>query len=403
MLVDEKTTLEDFLAGKPVEKIYPLRRCKSCGVPLLLKRLFVWSNGGTISFRFMARNFRFLLIQQELLNNLFIFLGREFGEDEVNQMIYEIEKGCAGEYISPLVGLTIPGVKNVVRAISDNRYTRPLAIKLFFRLLDKHSSFMGLGAIQMAAGSPPYGAAYVRLPHNIDLFRAEADGIYEAISERLVDFRIRPVSEREELYFVEGETRDEKRRRGLLETYRIKPKPIKHINTPLPTARCDCCGVPNQISYYWWDERMGIIVNRLTDKRMVIYPHYSLERMLTAFEDKLGEKAKEIIFFVIRLYWVDLIQHRGVGFTPEEQVLFLEADTMERYELLLNQLSYLGFGRATGIDKSDGAITIEMINAVVPSLLSGILGGFFEALEDKEVTVTWREEEDKTVYFLNEV
>jgi len=125
--------------------------------------------------------------------------------------------------------------------------------------------------------------------------------------------------------------------------------------------------------------------------------------MLKAFEDALGDEAKAILFDITREFWIDLIRSKGVGLSPDEQVAFLEANTQERYEILLNRLAYQGYGRCARveIEESPYRVKIELVNPSTPIIISGVLAGMFEALEDREVTVEMEERPDKAIYYLS--
>ncbi len=214
---------------------------------------------------------------------------------------------------------------------------------------------------------------------------------------------VESVSPEEDVFYFIGRTPDAQRRENLFHTYRIKPEPIRSIANPPRIARCPRCGIPTPVSYYLWDERLGIIVSRLSGRRIILWPDYALEKMLKAFEHELGDEAREIIIGITREFWTDLIRSKGVGLSPQEQVDFLEANTQGRYEILLNRLAYQGYGRCTSveIEESPYRVRIELVNPSTPMIISGVLAGMFEALEGRAVSVDMEEERDKVIYYLS--
>jgi hypothetical protein len=149
---------------------------------------------------------------------------------------------------------------------------------------------------------------------------------------------------------------------------------------------------------------MGVILNKLSGRRMILWPDYALQELLKTFEQALGGKARQIIFDITKQFWTDLILSKGIGFTQEEQLAFLEASPQKRYEFVLNLIAYQGLGRANKveIEESPYRVRIELINPTTPMVISGILAGTFEALEEKEVEVEMEERETSVTYSLSE-
>jgi len=357
--------------------------------------LFKWRDEGVITLRWFSPDFRFVVVYQELLNRIFDLLEEQFGKEAVDEIAWEAEKGSASEYVSMIF-------------LSDKLWLRPLSFlirytRLLNILLEQNSSLLGYGAVQVIDAKVPNALIYVRNPYRLSLFRADADGVYEVARERSMRIGVESVSPEEDVFYFIGRTSDALRSGNLFHTYRIQPEPIRSIANPHGIARCPRCGIPTPVSYYLWDERLGIIVSRLSGRRIILWPDYALEKMLKAFEHELGDEAREIIIGITREFWTDLIQSKGVGLSPQEQVDFLEANTQGRYEILLNRLAYQGYGRCTSveIEESPYRVRIELINPSTPMIISGMLAGIFEALEGRAVSVDMEEERDKVIYYLS--
>jgi len=360
-----------------------------------LRLLFRWRGEGVITLRWFSPDFRFVVLYQELLNRIFDVLVEQFGQQAVEEIAWEAEKGSASEYVSMIF-------------LSDRIWLKPLSFlirytRLLNILLEQNSCLLGYGAVQVIDAKVPNARIYVRNPYRLSLFRADADGVYEVARERRMRIRIDDLATGENLYYFVGTTPDARRIDRLFHTYRIKPKPIRGVAKPLDVPRCPRCGIPRPMSYYLWDERLGIIISSLSGRRIILWPDYAMEKMLTAFEDELGEEARAIMFDITREFWIDMIRSSGVGLSPQEQVAFLEATTQERYEILLDRLAYQGYGRCTKveIEESPYRVKIELINPSTPMIISGVLAGIFEALEDRPVTVDMEEEPDKIIYYLS--
>lgn len=386
---------EHISYSRPRERLHSIPRCKECGLPVTLRLLFKWRDEGVITLRWFSPDFRFVVVYQELLNRIFDLLEDQFGKEAVDEIAWEAEKGSASEYVSMIL-------------LSGRLWLKPLSFlirytKLLNILLEQNSSLLGYGAVQVIDAKVPNALIYIRNPYRLSLFRADADGVYEVARERSMRIGVESVSPEEDVFYFIGRTPDAQRSGNLFHTYRIQPEPIRGVVDPPRVTRCARCGIPTPVSYYLWDERLGIIVSRLSGRRIILWPDYALEKMLKAFEHELGDEAREIIIGITREFWTDLIQSKGVGLSPQEQVEFLEANTQGRYEILLNRLAYQGYGRCTSveIEESPYRVRIELINPSTPMIISGMLAGMFEALEGRAVNVDMEEERDKVIYYLS--
>jgi hypothetical protein len=394
--MNEYKEFEPFLSTRPKERIHTIPRCKDCGLPRILPLFFRWRDEGVITLRWFATEFRFVFLYQELLDLVLSFLEDTFGKEQVDQLTRESEKGAASEYVAMIV-------------LGDKLWLKPISLlirytKLINILLELNSSLLGYGAIQVIKHGVPYAVAYIRNPYRLSMFRADGDGVYEVAKERRMEMQVVEISAEENIYYFVGKTPDKERIPNLFHLYRIQPAPIQGISTPLDIPRCPRCKLPRPLGNYIWDERMGIILNKLSGRRMILWPDYALQELLKTFEEALGEKAKQIIFDITKQFWSDLILSKGVGLSQEEQLAFLEASARKRYEIILNQIAYQGLGRASKVDieESPYRVRIELINPTTPTILSGILAGTFEALEDKEVEVEMEERETSVTYLLSE-
>jgi hypothetical protein len=392
----ESQEFEPFLSTRPKEKIRTIPRCKDCGLPRILPLIFNWRDEGVITLRWFATEFRFVFLYQELLNLILSFLEDTFGKEQVDQLTWQAEKGSASEYMAMIVLGDKLWLKPVSLLI---RYTRLVNI-----LLELSSALFGYGAIQVIEHGVPYAAAYIRNPYRLSMFRADGDGVYEVTKERRMEMEVVEVSAEENVYYFVGKTPDKKRIPNLFHIYRIQPAPIQGVSTPLDVPRCPRCNLPRPLSNYVWDERMGIVLNKLSGRRMILWPDYALQELLKTFEETLGERARQIIFDITKQFWTDLILSKGVGLSQEEQLAFLEASPRKRYEIILNQIAYQGLGRAVKVDveESPYRVRIELINPTTPIVISGILAGIFEALEERDVEVEMEERETSVTYLLSE-
>lgn len=394
--MQECKEFEPFLSTRPKEKIRTIPRCKECGLPRILPLLFNWRDEGVITLRWFATEFRFVFLYQELLDLILAFLEDTFGKEEVDKLTHEAEKGSASEYIAMIV-------------LGDKLWLKPISLlirytKLINIFLEISSPLFGYGAIQVIEHGVPYAVAYIRNPYRLSMFRADGDGVYEVSKERRMKMEVIEISAEEQVYYFAGKTPDKGRIPNLFHIYRVQPAPIHGAATPLDVPRCPRCRLPRPLGNYVWDERMGIILNKLSGRRMILWPDYALQELLKTFEEALGDRARQIIFDITKQFWIDLITSKGIGFSEEEQLAFLEASVQKRYAIILNQIAYQGLGRASRveIEESPYRVRIELINPTTPTIISGILAGTFEALEEKEVEVDMEQGETSVVYFLTE-
>lgn len=382
----EKRVLKRASKGR----VRRLWRCGECFNPLLLRWLFKWHDG-VITLRLLNPDFRFAFLENDMLRKVIDLLVEQFGEEKVYEIARNTERGSATGYLAMVLA-------------AEQWWARPVSYLarytfLLDYLLELNVSFLGYGAADLVDKKLPNGVVFMRRPYIKSLFQADVEAAYMLARDRQITIRTDPVSETEGIYFYWGVAESE-RTPGAFREYKIETPPVRRVTDPYTFTRCPKCGVPNKISRFWWDARSGVISHKETRRRIILWPCYALERMLSALEEQLGGEAGDLIFETVKNYERDSILSGGVGFTPEEKLAFIEADKWGQYRLLLHHLACMGFGDGKLDSAEEDRIKISMTNSLVPQITSGQIAGMVEALEGRQVRVSWELGPKATSYLL---
>ncbi len=382
----DKKTLRVMERSK-VRKLY---LCPRCSVPRLLARLFKWDSGGVIRLRYINTNLRFVFLENDLLNEILEMLTAHFGEEEVYEMARHTEKASSCGYVGMLFG-------------SSSKYLKPFSFiarytRMFPVLLELNVTLLGYGATNVIGKLFPHPASVVRNPYNQNLFLADVQGCYLVAREREGKLKVDTISEKYETYLYSAESIED-RVPGICDQYRIETPPLKKVAEPYHFNVCPKCKTPEQAGLFLWDPRMGVVVHKDTGKRIILWPCYALEHLLSSLVEQLGEEAGLLITNTVKRYQRDSILHGGIGFTNDEKLEFVEADRKGRYTLLLKHLACMGFGHGE-VELEENKVKITMTNALIPTVTAGMMTGMVEAMEERDTKVSWEEGTGVTVYAL---
>jgi len=318
-------------------------------------------------------------------------LAGHFGGEEVYKIARNVERASSSGHVAMLFA-------------AEKWWMKPFSFLarysfLMDYILETNMPLLGYGAGDTADKRLPVASLYARHPYNKMLFQADLEGVYLVIREWEVDAFCDTISDDEEIYLYRADA-STPRVPGIYKQFRVHTKPMVPVKDPYTHQRCPKCGVPKPISVLWWDPRSGVIVNKDTRKRVVLWPCYALERLLGTLTVQLGEEAETLITNTVKRYQKDSILSGGVGFTPEEKLEFVEAGKEGQYRLLLRHLACMGFGHGEALLQNGNGVEIKMTNALIPVMTSGLIAGMVEVLERKVVMVSLEEEEDSTTYTL---
>jgi len=368
-----------------------LHRCRECNTPRLLSMLFRWDEGGALALRYIDRNLRFIFLENDLLSEIMDVLAAHFGDDEVYEIARNTERASSAGYVAMLFA-------------SDKWYLKPSSFfarytYLVEYIMEMNMTLLGYGAGKTADRSIESPSLYTRNPYNPTLFQADLEGVYLVVREREVTAIKDPISEEEGIYLYYSESA-EKRVPGIFKRFKLDLPSITPVSEPHSLRRCPRCGVPMQICQFWWDPRDGVIVNKDTGRREILWPCYALEQLLGTLREQLGEEAEVLITNTVKRYQRDSILDGGIGFTPEEKLEFVESDKKGQYALLLRHLACMGYGHGVVESEDRNRVKITMTNPLIPLVSSGLVAGMVEALEDELVSVSWEERSETTTYTL---
>ncbi len=373
-------------------KVRRLYRCNRCFTPLPLALLFRWDGCGGIRLRLIDPDHQFAFLENDLLKEIMGMMAAHFGEDAVYEIARDPEKSASCAYIAMLFG-------------TDSRWLRPLSLLARYTpladiILESNMAFLGYGAGNVVSKKLSQTAFYTRNPFDKRLFQADVEGVFLATREREIEAKVDTISEAERIYLYHADARVP-RVPGISKRYRIVSRPMVEVENPYELSLCPRCGIPKAISVFLWDARSGMIINKETQKRMILWPCYTLESLLEALTGYFGKEAEVLITNTVKRYQRDDIMSGGIGLPPEEKVRFLQSDLHGQYRVLLQHLAVMGLGHGeASVDEAHSRVRITMTNALFPVVTSGLMAGIVEALEGTPVMVSWEEGAENVVYSL---
>lgn len=380
---------KDVLKKAARSRVRKLARCRECMNPLMLRALLNWHDG-VITLRFIDNDFRLAFLENDMLGEVMNLLVEQFGEEKVFETARNVEKGSATAYVSTLL-------------LADRRWAVPITYllkntPLVDYLMEMSVCFLGYGSTEATVKKLPYGGTIVRNPYSTILFPADVEACYTVARDVEISMTVDPVSEDDRIYMYFGKAEGE-RRPHLFRRYLLKTAPVEQVEEPHEFRKCPACGVPEPIGRFWWEARMGVIEHRDTEKRIILWPCYALERLLGALEERLGGEAGELIFNTVKKYQRESISSGGAGLTAGEELEFIEAEKEDQYRLLLRHMAAMGFGHGEA-SLEDHRIEIKMVNPLVPTVASGLIAGMVEALEGRPYQVSWEKDRVATRFSL---
>lgn len=357
------------------EKSKSLKRCPQCLVPKKISKTFRWHEGGAIILRGFAQDrLRFILTETELINGIIDILVEQFGEELVLGVVYDTERETAFLYCQMLDD-----------EIRKKAFFLPESVRL--RILSNTAmtnfNLLGYGVAQVLSGNKPsdykhpHSIGYLRNAYNPLLCIADIDA-GSSFSHKTTAFKHRlvPISDGIGLYLFVADVIPKKEDEGPAGVG-IELSDILTDGFAYPIPGCPVCGAPDSISGFWWDERLGVIIDRDDGERMMLWTRYSIERLLARFEEAM-EEAPEIVYEKVRSYWRELLGRHAKfrELAPEAKLGFLET-----------LLPTKGLGLARPSRRGD-VLEVEVINPILPVFVAGILAGFYEAVEGKEAAAS---------------
>ncbi len=350
------------------------KRCKECGLPLLLGRWLRWENNGTIVQR-ISPAFRVMLMDADFLEDIFRRIERALGVS-VRHIVFEAQRSAAKAYI----GNWLNGPLGYVLLFPG---TKRFAVQQFNKL----AMLLGMVHSETVEYKPRrYGIARMRNPYSLDLMAANVVGAFEILEGRPFVYSWKQQGLNEwQLRVDRAETIPDIAERMYLVFPPAYPGSLQY-------ERCNRCRVPRKLAYLEWHEEDGIIIDSRRNRRMIIMIEDVAGTVFREFRKELGEEVVPLILDAQKEYWLEhieelrLLEHAG-------------AEPEQAYRMLLETLPLFGQGNPVSLVRTGGSLEIAVENPFSELLLAGTLAAFYQAVEGREPAVNIRMVEEGILRF----
>ena len=342
-----------------------LKRCRSCGVPLMVGRGQLWKSDGTI-VESRDPEHRMLFCESDNLDALFGGIEEIIGMP-IGKIVVESKRRVTKEYMEKLIPAW---VRKFLYVVGPKMITR--------RITDIGRAY-GYGNIELVEyrrrfGDADYLLLAVNNPYSLHLFQGDSMGGLEAATGRECTAEVKRDAEGRYLVEVKVGTHPPE----LQERLKARRYPLKPGNIRL--ERCGGCGVPLEIARYRWDLARGTITDPRTGMRMAIFGPAGLEAIFDDLEAELGDAVPATIIEAERRYVKDHLDHQ---------------EWLRGEEALRHMMALRGLGILSEYKAHNGSFTATISNACVPHLMVGIVQGLFEmATGSDSTTYQWSRAED---------
>lgn len=352
-------------------KAEELEKCESCGMPKVGSKKIHWYPNGIIRPPH-AKGLRYVVLDTEEFENLYSELGRRMGVslDFLVRSAKEIITAFFLDYVLSFSQKIILVIGRNIKSLREKMFEKASApITDIFWGVFEGTEFEG-DKVKITVRNPVY------LPLLIGgmagtfqyLFGCNSTGVdYDYNKEeKLLRVTIWP----------------EKRK---LEVKKHIPKPvsiseIKLLPGNIPYKYCSQCGALQDISGdFAYNSEEGSIIEKGTNKRFLIMTAHCHNAILTAIEGQLGKEISVMAMEVEKDY--------NRSNFPVENLTGTEEDYKNLFIPFFFGLR--GWGNAVKVEKEGKKLKVRIDNPFNETMLAGVVGGIYEAIEKIEAQVQW--------------
>jgi hypothetical protein len=327
-----------------------LKKCPECGVPELITSEHLWLNNGDIVHS-RAQTSRMIFLETENLDPLF--------------------RGIEQIICVPVEHMAITAARRAYRIYLKSFVPEEVLEKIRKREMGYgplDAAFRDVGRINGAGNyqevdrrfegdADDFDTVRITDPYSLPMCVAAHVGAiealtgvdqgyrYEEVSPGVFDITTYPSPHPEEL-------KD-----------RLWFEPYHHKDGGLELERCATCGGPVLLSGYQWFQDRGIIVNKLTRRRMAIQGSALMDPVFKELEDELGEDIPRAVVESQRRFT------KGGFYTMDD--ITEEGD-------FRTQLSLRGLGNLKELTMKKTGMHMRLENTALPLMIIGLAQGFFE-------------------------
>jgi hypothetical protein len=327
-----------------------LELCPECGVPKIATSEHLWSNNGDIVHS-RAPSTRIIFLETENLDPLFRGIERIIGVP-VEHMVITASRRAYRIYVNSFIPESIKEKiqrKEIDYGPLDAAFRDVAGLNGCGRYEEvSHRYEQDEDDYDTVTISEPFSIPMTVAAHlgTIECLTGVNQGYeYDEVSSGVYKITSFPSPHLEEL------------------KERLWFEPYQHRDGSLELEKCAACGGPKALAGYQWLPERGLIINRLTRRRMSISGNALLDPVFEELEQELGDEIPRAVVEAQRRFT------KGGFYTMED--ISEEGD-------FRTQLALRGLGNLQELTMKRQGMRMRLENAVLPLIVIGLAQGFFE-------------------------
>lgn len=324
--------------------------CPECGVPTLITAEHSWLNNGDI-VQNRNRQSRMVFIETENLDPLFKGIEQIIGIP-IEHMIITAGRRAYRGYLKSFVP---EDVRTKIRSGELDYEPIDAAFRDIGRL-------NGVGSYNFVErrfqhDENDFDTVSISEPYSVPLTVSAHVGAIELLTGVDQGYSYREVSP--DLYHITAYPSPHAEEMKS----RLWFKPHHHLDGDIQLEKCSWCGGPRALSGYQWYSRRGIIINKITKRRMAVQGDVLLDPIFFELERELGEGIPRVVVEAQR------------RFTKSG---FYTLDDISDEGDFRAQLALRGLGNLKELSMKRKGLRLRVENAALPLIILGLAQGFFE-------------------------
>ncbi len=335
--------------------------CPECGVPQLVTSSNLWLNSGVI-VQGNNTSRRIGFVDSDNLDPLYEGIAENIGFS-INHLVMDIARRGTLDYGKNLL---TPEVLALLKA-------KAFGLEMVIQGIHYVSQSNGLGEYELVQVDEDCSVIRIRKPFSLPLTLGTVIGGFEVISDQRYGVSYKEV----EPDVFEVTTRASGARDEF--TKRIPIQAYIHREGDIEFERCPTCGGPKALMDFDWALDHGLIINKRTEKRMVLMGPEIQDPFFAELENELGGTVPEVVIEVQK----NLVR-RGFHSMPD---LNNEGD-------FRTQLALRGIGNLREMKSGSKGLRMLIENSSCHLMVAGLVQGLFEMAFDVESRVEWNVSEN---------
>lgn len=350
------------------------RKCRVCGTPWLVSRMFKWGNGGAMGLKFHDIK-RMVFLNASIYDDLVEGMTEAIGIP-IWHVVYESVRSAGLATLEELFR-----TDRRLGRLKDFRLIRRPIIE-FYNLLSALQGY-GYSKTKKIAYRGDEGRALFRSPFNLYFLAGAVVSAFEALDHHPFDYEWEKLGPDE----------------YLLTCSRAEGKPdISESLVQLPPVvmegdikleRCPKCGIPMRAAeLFEFNINEGIFVNTRSRERYCTFVSTMLPPIFRMLAEELGDEVYDMLVDTHSNWTITHLSRLGV--TGIDSILNVKEAEQALREYLID-FPVLGYGNPRYFTLGEESCLITIENPFFTEMLAGTLLGLYKGLYGHEAKIEWEE------------